>query len=184
MPYTGLPVTNKLYAGILLTAKINLVYIKLKTSNMKNFITLMVLILILGFTACRKEDVQQNTTSISMLQDEQSPGLAEKKSPNCVCPTPIGSALNRVKISCNKAVYHLAAVVHNTGAHWLIWELSGPAGKTSQIVPINTNDDAEGNPQTIDMGNISYPKDACFTVTITGYLSKPKKKDVSCSPEF
>lgn len=46
---------------------------------------------------------------------------------------------------------------------------------------ININDDVEGNPQLVEMGNISYPKDACFTVTITGYLCKPKKKDVGCS---
>lgn len=97
-----------------------------------------------------------------------------------VAPTPLGFALNRVEIKGNNAVYHITTLVHNNGAHWLLAELSGEAGVSSQMVSINTNDDTDGNPQKINMGNIKYPKDVCFTLSVYGYLSKPKKKDESC----
>lgn len=144
---------------------------------MHKFIQLVVFAFLLGSTACLKENVQSNLRSSEL----ERPSAEAKAALNDICPVPLGSALNRVEIESNKAIYHLMAFGHNTGAHWFLWELSGPAGTVSKIVTINTNDDAQGNLQIFEMGTISYPKDACFTLTIYGYLTKPKKKEESCS---
>ena len=163
---------------------------------MKKFTKLMAWAFVIVLAGCRKDNSQQNfptlqpdkqattfynreTNSVEYRADNF---LKKCKPPvNNFCPTPVGTNVSRIAINGNTAQYRLVAYAHNFGSHWLLWKVTGQGGTVSGIVNVNTNDASDGVPQIIDMGILRYPKDACFTLTVSGYLNKPKQNNTSCS---
>ncbi len=166
---------------------------------MKSFTKLIGLVFVILLAGCRKDNNEQNFQALQ--QDNEATTFYNKESNsvecraynflekckppvNDYCPTTVGTNVNRVAINGNTARYCLIAYVHNFSSHWLKWEVTGPGGTVSGIVPITTDDGSDGIPQIIDLGILCYPKDACFTLKVSGFFTRPRGTSTSCFTPF